>query len=106
MPSSCALLGGFAIGARVLAPNAKCQRALVLALFLVVDGILSQIPTCFILRQHVGAYCGVPTDKSFTYFTFQWPCAAVDRTAARVLKEFYLTRGYIIKCFTAILKNG
>ena len=37
VPSSCALLGGFAIGARVsllrqLAPNAKCQRVRVLAL--------------------------------------------------------------------------
>jgi len=41
-PSSCALLGGFAIGARGfrcydnIAPNAKCQRVLVLALCLVI----------------------------------------------------------------------
>ena len=39
MPSSCALLGGFAIGAQVsmtTAPDAKCQRVLVLALCLVL----------------------------------------------------------------------
>jgi len=41
MPSGCALLGGFAIGARVSllrqhSPNAKCQRALLLALCLVL----------------------------------------------------------------------
>ena len=41
VPSSCALLGGFAIGARILllydntAPNAKCQRVLILSLRLV-----------------------------------------------------------------------
>ena len=40
VPSSCALLGGFAIGARVAllwqhSANAKCQRLLVLALCLV-----------------------------------------------------------------------
>jgi len=44
VPSSCALLGGFAIGARVsllydnIAPNAKCERVLVLAVCLVDDG--------------------------------------------------------------------
>ena len=42
VPSSCALLGGIAIGARVrncydnIAPNGKCQRMLVLALRLVL----------------------------------------------------------------------
>jgi len=41
VPSSCALFGGFAIGARQqcydnTAPNAKCQRVLVLAICLVI----------------------------------------------------------------------
>ena len=42
MPSSCALLGGFAIGVLRafccydnITPNAKCQRVLVVALFMV-----------------------------------------------------------------------
>jgi len=49
VPSSCALLGGFAIGASVsliydnIAPNAKCQRVLVLALRLVA--LIEQINT-------------------------------------------------------------
>ena len=41
MLSSCAVLGGFAIGARVSllwqhSPNAKCQRVLVLTLCLII----------------------------------------------------------------------
>jgi len=47
---SCALLGGFAIGAHDnIAANAKCQRVLVLALCLVeaveIDGEDKHIPT-------------------------------------------------------------
>ena len=46
MPFSCALLGGFAIGARFrcyddIAQNAKCQRVLVLDLCLVVIAYIS-----------------------------------------------------------------
>jgi len=43
VPSSCALLGGLAVGAQVslsydnIAPNAKCQRMLLLSLCLVIN---------------------------------------------------------------------
>ena len=45
VPSSCALLGRFAIGAGFrchdnIAPNAKCERMLVLALCLVVGAVI------------------------------------------------------------------
>ena len=48
IPSSWALLGGFAIGYDDIVPNAKCQRVLILALCLVptfVDAVL-------IIRPH------------------------------------------------------
>ena len=58
MPPSCALLGGFAIGERVVLlwqhnANAKCQRVLVLALCPVDVVVTGMVPVIGLLSLYV-----------------------------------------------------
>ena len=105
MPSSCALLGGFAIGARVSllrqhSPNATCQRVLVLALCLVVFLVLCGRLRCQLsgASKYSLSYCDRELEcwKLMCQFPTRWLSDLVsfdrDKLNLRSFTNLYISR--------------